>query len=71
MAALLDYVERHPGARVLFVDTFAEAPNLAEGDPRALPEQFWPVFDRNHRVRCWCLRAWRDPAFCWKRGQRT
>jgi D-cysteine desulfhydrase len=71
MAALLDYVERHPGARVLFVDTFAEAPSLAEGDPRALPEPFWPVFDRDHRVRCWCLRAWRDPAFCWKRGQRT
>jgi hypothetical protein len=56
---------------VLFVDTFAEAPNLAEGDPRALPEPFWPVFDRDHHVRCWCLRAWRDPAFCWKRGQRT
>lgn len=71
MAALLDYVESHPGARVLFVDTFAEAPNLAEGDPHALPEQFWPVFDRDHRVRCWCLRAWREPGFCWKRGQRT
>jgi D-cysteine desulfhydrase len=69
MAALLDYVESHPGVRVLFVDTFAEAPALEEGDPRALPEQFWPVFDRDHRARCWCLRAWRDPDFCWKRGQ--
>ncbi len=68
MAALLDYVESHPGARVLFVDTFAEAPTLEEGDPRALPEQFWPVFYRDYRVRCWCLRAWRDPNFCWKRS---
>ena len=66
MAALLDYVESHPGTPVLFVDTFAEDPNLEAGDPRALPEQFWPVFDRDHQVRCRCLRAWRDPAFCWK-----
>jgi D-cysteine desulfhydrase len=71
MAALLDYVESQPDSRVLFVDTFAEAPSLEEGDPRALPEQFWPVFVRDHRVRCWCLRAWRDPGFCWKQGQRT
>jgi len=67
MAALLDYAARHPGARLLFVDTFAEAPTLEEGDWREQPEKFWPVFDPSHRVRCWCLRSWRDPDFCWKR----
>jgi 1-aminocyclopropane-1-carboxylate deaminase/D-cysteine desulfhydrase-like pyridoxal-dependent ACC family enzyme len=67
MAALLDHARRHPGARLLFVDTFAEAPTLEEGAWRDLPEQFWPVFDAAHRVRCWCLRSWRDPDFCWKK----
>lgn len=42
-------------------------PTLEEGDWRELPEKFWPVFDPSHRVRCWCLRSWRDPDFCWKR----
>jgi 1-aminocyclopropane-1-carboxylate deaminase/D-cysteine desulfhydrase-like pyridoxal-dependent ACC family enzyme len=67
MAALLDHARRHPGARLLFVDTFAEAPTLEEGAWRDLPEQFWPVFDAAHRVGCWCLRSWRDPHFCWKK----
>jgi hypothetical protein len=31
------------------------------------PEKFWPVFDPSHRVSCRCLRARRDPDFCWKR----
>jgi len=67
MAALLDYAARHPGARLLFVDTFAEAPTLVEGDWRDLPEKFWPVFDPSHEVHCWCLRSRREPGFCWKR----
>jgi 1-aminocyclopropane-1-carboxylate deaminase/D-cysteine desulfhydrase-like pyridoxal-dependent ACC family enzyme len=67
MAALLDHARRHTGARLLFVDTFAEAPTLEEGAWRDLPEQFWPVFDAAHRVGCWCLRSWRDPHFCWKK----
>jgi 1-aminocyclopropane-1-carboxylate deaminase/D-cysteine desulfhydrase-like pyridoxal-dependent ACC family enzyme len=67
MAALLDYAARHPGARLLFVDTFAENPALEEGDYHDLPEKFWPVFDPAHETRCWCLRAWRSPDFCWKR----
>jgi 1-aminocyclopropane-1-carboxylate deaminase/D-cysteine desulfhydrase-like pyridoxal-dependent ACC family enzyme len=67
MAALLDYAEDHPGSRLLFVDTFAEAPALQEGEFCDLPRRFWPVFDPSHKVRCWCLRSWRDPAFCWKR----
>jgi D-cysteine desulfhydrase len=68
MAALLDHARQHTGARLLFVDTYSEAPPLEEGDYHDLPRQFWPVFDRSHRVRCWCLRARRDPAFCWKRA---
>jgi D-cysteine desulfhydrase len=67
MAALLDYARHHPGARLLFVDTFTEASTLREGGYRDLPEKFWPVFDPAHRTHCWCLRAWRDPGFCWKR----
>jgi D-cysteine desulfhydrase len=66
MAALLDHARHHPGSRLLFVDTFAECPSLVEGDYRVLPEKFWPVFDPAHRVRCWCLRARREPGFCWK-----
>jgi D-cysteine desulfhydrase len=66
MAALLDYAESHPGSRLLFVDTFAEAPALPEGDYRDLPRRFWPVFDPSLEARCWCLRSQRDPAFCWK-----
>jgi D-cysteine desulfhydrase len=66
MAALLDYAKQHPGARLLFVDTFAENPALEEGDYHDLPEQFWPVFDPTHQARCWCLRSWQDPDFCWK-----
>jgi hypothetical protein len=66
MAALLDHARHHPGARLLFVDTFAEAPTLEEGEWRDLPERFWPVFDPAHRVGCWCLRSWQDPGFCWK-----
>ena len=69
MAALLDYAEGHPGARLLFVDTFVEAPTLQEGDFRALPRAFWPAFDLSQEARCRCLRAWRDPAFCWKRSR--
>lgn len=67
MAALLDHAARHPGARLLFLDSFAEAPALEEGNWRDLPEKFWPVFEPAHRVRCWCLRGWREPGFCWKR----
>jgi len=67
MAALLDYAGQHPGARLLFVDTFAENPALEEGDYVDLPEQFWPVFDPAHQVRCWCLRSRQDPDFCWKK----
>lgn len=66
MAALLDHAERHPRARLLFVDTFAEAPKLKEGNWRDLPKKFWPVFEPSHRVRCWCLRGWREPEFCWR-----
>jgi len=66
MAALLDHAGSHAGARLLFVDTFAESPTLESGDWHALPEPFWPVFDPAHRVRCRCLRSWRDPDFCWK-----
>ena len=67
MAALLDYARQHSGARLLFVDTFAETSALEEGDYRNLPKQFWPVFDPSHQARCRCLRSWRDPHFCWKR----
>jgi D-cysteine desulfhydrase len=67
MAALLDRAAQHPGARHLFVDTFVEAPALPEGDYRDLPEAFWPVFDPAHPTRCRCLRALRDPGFCWRR----
>jgi D-cysteine desulfhydrase len=68
MAALLDAARRQPDMRLLFVDTFAEAPALEEGDYKALPEAFWSVFDPGHQARCWCLRAWRDPGSCWKRS---
>ena len=67
MAALLDHAEQHPGERLLFVDTFAENPTLEEGDYHDLPEPFWPVFDPDHQARCWCLRSWQDPDFCWKK----
>jgi hypothetical protein len=67
MAALLDYAGQHPGARLLFVDTFAENPTLEEGDYHDLPRQFWPVFRLAHQARCWCLRSWQDPGFCWKK----
>jgi hypothetical protein len=66
MAAPLDHARRHPRARLLFVDTYAEAPTPAEGDYRDLPIRFWPIFDPSHSARCGCLRAWRDPEFCWK-----
>jgi len=67
MAALLDYAHDHPGSRLLFVATFSEAPALQDGDFHDLPRPFWPAFDPSQRARCWCLRSWRDPAFCWKR----
>ena len=67
MAALLDYAEGHPGSRLLFVDTFAEATALPEGDYHDLPRLFWPAFDPSYEARCWCLRSRRDPSFCWKR----
>jgi D-cysteine desulfhydrase len=67
MAALLDHARSHPGARLLFIDTYAEAPRLEPGDWHQLPQPFWPVFDPTHEVHCWCLRAWQDPNFCWKR----
>lgn len=68
MAALLDHARHHPGVRLLFVDTFTESVTLEQGDYRTLPERFWPVFDPAHQVRCWCLRAWREPGFCPKRS---
>jgi D-cysteine desulfhydrase len=64
MAALLDYAHLNPGSRLLFVDTFAEAPALAQGEFSSLPERFWGVFVPSHRMRCRCLRGWRDPRFC-------
>jgi D-cysteine desulfhydrase len=67
MAALLDHAGRHHGARLLFVDTYAEAPTLEEGDYHDLPRPFWPIFDPAHPARCRCLRGWRDPEFCWRR----
>jgi hypothetical protein len=67
MAALLDHARRHPGARLLFVDTYAETPRLEEGDHRDLPQPSWPIFDPSHPTRCWCLRGWRDRDFCWRR----
>ncbi len=67
MAALLDYAAAHAGARLLFVDTYAETPKLEEGDWRQLPRPFWPIFDPSIRARCWCWRSWRDPGFCWRR----
>jgi D-cysteine desulfhydrase len=67
MAALLDHAARHPGARLLFVDTFTETLALEEGDWHALPEKFWPVFEPEHKVRCWCWRGWRKTGFCWKK----
>ena len=69
MAALLDHAAQHPGSRLLFLDTFTESTSLDEGDYRAPPERFGPVLDPAHDVDCWCLRAWRDPAFCWKRSK--
>ncbi len=71
MAALLDHAAQHPGARLLFVDTYNERTVLEEGDYHALPRPFWPILDPAHRVHCACLRAWREPGFCWKRGRRT
>jgi D-cysteine desulfhydrase len=70
MAAMLEAAQGQPDRPLLFLDTFAEAPALEEGDYRALPEEFWPVFDPGHQTRCRCLRAWRDPGFCWKRSGR-
>jgi D-cysteine desulfhydrase len=66
MAALLDHARANPGARLLFIDTFAEAASLAQGEYRSLPERFWGVFNASESVRCHCLRHWRDPGFCWK-----
>ena len=68
MAALLDYAAGHQRARLLFVDTFVEAPAVPEGDYHELPEAFWPVFEAGHGRRCWCWRGWRDPEFCWRRA---
>jgi hypothetical protein len=67
MAALLEYAQSHPGANLLFVDTFTESHELEKGDWRALPQQFWSVFDPSHEARCWCLRSWRNPQFCWRK----
>ncbi len=66
MAALLDYARLNPGTGLLFVDTFAEEPTLAQGEYQSLPERFWGVFEPSHRMRCHCLRGWRDPSFCRK-----
>ena len=71
MAALLDYAESHPGANILFIDTFTESQELEKGDWRALPQQFWPVFEAASEARCWCLRSWRDPQFCWRKQPRS
>lgn len=67
MAALLDYAEHRPRASLLFIDTYAEAPTVEEGDWHYLPKPFWPVFDPSIRTRCWCWRAWKEPDFCWRR----
>jgi D-cysteine desulfhydrase len=66
MAALLDFARLNPRAGLLFVDTFAEAPCLVQGAYQSLPERFWGVFDPSHRMRCHCVRGWREPGFCWK-----
>jgi D-cysteine desulfhydrase len=71
MAALLDHAAAHPGRRLLFVDTFMESPSVPEGDYHDLPAPFWPVFDPDHPGRCWCLRAWREPQFCWRHQERA
>lgn len=71
LAALLDYVSRTSGERVLFIDTYTESTSLQEGPHLGLPERFWPVFDPDHRTRCWCFRAARDPSFCFKAGGRS
>ena len=67
-AALLTHAAGHPGGRLLFVDTFVEAPDVPQGDYHHLPEAFWPVFDAHDPQRGWCRRAWRDPDFCWRRN---
>jgi D-cysteine desulfhydrase len=67
MAALLDYAQSHPGANLLFIDTFTESLGLEKGDWRALPQRFWPVFEPFSEARSWCLRSWRDPQFCWRK----
>ncbi|MGD8794046.1 MAG: pyridoxal-phosphate dependent enzyme [Anaerolineae bacterium] len=69
LAALLDHARRRPGARLVFVDTFAQAPALEEGDYQDLPPAFWPLFDAGHPARCWCLRGRRDPGFWWRSGR--
>jgi 1-aminocyclopropane-1-carboxylate deaminase/D-cysteine desulfhydrase-like pyridoxal-dependent ACC family enzyme len=66
MAALLERARQGPAGRLLFVATAAEAPALQEGDHRALPRTFWPIFEPEVSARCWCLRGWREPGFCWK-----
>jgi D-cysteine desulfhydrase len=70
MAALLERARLSPGGRLLFVDTAAEAPALAEGDYHALPRAFWPVFEPGTEARCWCRRGRREPGFCWKARSR-
>ena len=66
MAALLEWARQRPGARLLFVDTCAEALALEEGDYHALPRAFWPIFEPGVQARCWCGRGHREPGFCWK-----
>ncbi len=69
MAALLDYARARPGSRLLFVDTFTERLLLEEGDYRAFPKRFWPVFNPSHRVLCWCITSLIKPGYCWKKFQ--
>ncbi len=69
LAALLDYVSQASRERVLFIDTYTESTSLREGPHRRLPELFWPVFEPDHRTRCWCFRSLRDRSFCFKKAE--
>jgi D-cysteine desulfhydrase len=42
MAALLDYAAAHAGARLLFVDTYAETPNWRKGTGASCPDRSGP-----------------------------
>jgi hypothetical protein len=71
LAPLYEPVSQELGLNDLQFGTYAESSTLEEGDYRDLPRPFWPIFDPAHPARCWCLRGWRDPEFCWKRRRQA